>query len=462
MIPTRQLSHHESYGRCTTMRHAHHDLDHATSTPALECVIRAVNELMPHYASVGRSAGANARYCTRLFSEARHTIGRFVRADLSSNAVIFVKNTTEAINKLSYRFPFRDDQIVLVSPLEHHSNDLPWRRCAHTIRIAATPDGHIDEEDLEMKLRENAGKTALLAVAGASNVTGYVLPVHRYARLAHQYGARIVVDCAQLAGHRPVDMKPDDDPEHLDFVAFSGHKMYAPFGSGVLIGPKRIFMESAPEYRGGGTVDVVTTEEVDWAAAPHRDEAGTPNLPGVIAMAAAAEALESRGFSSIMAHEQSLTRRCLDALRMVPGVTIYGDVQNGGIDGKSGVISFTVDGVPHGKVAAALSYEWNAAVRNGMFCTHPYMIDLLRLSNEEVTAWRERMARGDRSGQPGMVRASFGLNSTADEIDHFVQAVTRIANHEFADEYVEDRTTGEYEVTPVTSERLRARVGPDT
>ena len=141
-------------------------------------------------------------------------------------------------------------------------------------------------------------RIALMTVSGASNVTGFVQPVHRLARKAHAVGADILVDAAQLAPHRRIDVKPDDDPEHLDFVALSGHKMYAPFGTGVLIGRRDIFLHGAPEYQGGGTVDIVTPDDVQWAEPPDREEAGSPNVVGAVATAAAARVLMDAGMET--------------------------------------------------------------------------------------------------------------------------------------------------------------------
>ncbi|MBW7959367.1 MAG: aminotransferase class V-fold PLP-dependent enzyme, partial [Candidatus Promineofilum sp.] len=280
------------------------NLDNAASTPPLLDVVRAIEEFMPYYSSVHRGTGFKSRLSTVAYDQAHEIIGRFVGADLDTNTVIFGKNTTEAINKLAYRFPLRPDSVVITTQLEHHSNDLPWRPHAHVVHVRALPDGRMDEADFDRLLKEYAGRVALVAVTGASNVSGYLQPIHRMARKAHAAGARILVDAAQLAPHRRVDMRPDDDPEHLDFVTLSAHKMYAPYGTGALIGPKEIFLNDAPEYRGGGTVDIVTLDEVYWAGVPDREEAGSPNVVGAVAMAVAARVLMEVGMDEVAAHEE--------------------------------------------------------------------------------------------------------------------------------------------------------------
>src|SRR3989304_3155653 len=259
------------------------NLDNAASTPSLREVMDEIPRFMPFYSSVHRGTGFKSRLSTAVYERAHEVIGRFVGADLSNNTVIFGKNTTEAVNKLSYRLPLSADSVVLTTLLEHHSNDLPWRSRAQVVHVGATPEGRLDLEDFDRKLAQHAGRLALVTVSGASNVTGFIQPVHDLARKAHAHGARILVDAAQLAPPRRVDMRSDDDPEHLDFVVLSAHKMYAPFGTGALIGPQEVFLQSGPEYSGGGTVDVVTLDEVHWAGMPAREEAGRPNAGGALA-----------------------------------------------------------------------------------------------------------------------------------------------------------------------------------
>ncbi len=271
------------------------NLDNAASTPPLQDVMDELSRFMPFYSSVHRGTGFKSRLSTEVYERAHSTIAEFVGADLSTNCVIFGKNATEAINKLSYRIPIADDAVVITTMMEHHSNDLPWRERAKVVHVAVTPEGRLDEDDFDRQLDKYAGRIALVAVSGASNVTGFIQPIHELARKTHDHGAMILIDAAQLAPHRKVDMKPDGDPEHLDFVAISAHKMYAPFGTGALIGPDEIFLSGPPEYRGGGTVDVVTADEVEWAGTPDRDEAGSPNVIGALAMAVAAQVLMEVG-----------------------------------------------------------------------------------------------------------------------------------------------------------------------
>jgi len=301
------------------------NLDNAASTPPLIDVVNAVERFMPYYSSVHRGTGFKSRLSTMVYDQSREIIGQFVNADLSINTVIFGKNATEAINKLSHRLPHSDECIVLTTILEHHSNDLPWRDHFTVVHVGNLPDGRLDEHDFDRKLSEYKGRTALVAVTGAANVTGFLPPIHRLARKAHQAGSLILIDAAQLAPHRRIDMKPDDHPEHLDFVILSAHKMYAPYGTGALIGPRQFFLDCGPDYSGGGTVDVVTPEDVYWADLPERDEAGSPNVVGAIAMATSARILMEYGMDRIAVHERELTEYALNRLKEVQGIRIYGE-----------------------------------------------------------------------------------------------------------------------------------------
>ncbi|MCB0205338.1 MAG: aminotransferase class V-fold PLP-dependent enzyme [Anaerolineae bacterium] len=421
------------------------NLDNAASTPALTDVLEAVDRFMPYYSSVHRGTGFKSRLSTVAYDRAHETIAEFVGANTDTNAVIFGKNTTEAINKLSFRLPARPGAVVITTQLEHHSNDLPWRARFPVEHVRALPDGRLDEAHFDQLLAQHAGNIALVAVTGASNVSGFLQPIHRLARKAHAAGALILVDAAQLAPHRRVDMKADGDPEHLDFVTLSAHKMYAPFGTGALVGPKTVFMQGAPEYPGGGTVDVVTLDEVHWAGMPDRDEAGSPNVVGAVAMAAAARVLMDVGMDRVAAHEQALLAYATERLLAVPGVTIYGETDPARLHEKVGVIPFNMAGVSHFLLAAILGYEGGIGVRSGCFCAHPYVVHLLNLDSETASSWRTQLLDGDKSNMPGMVRMSFGCYSNREDVDRLVAMLERIARGEYTGDYLLDRQTGEYQ-----------------
>ncbi|HET9317811.1 MAG TPA: aminotransferase class V-fold PLP-dependent enzyme [Vicinamibacteria bacterium] len=403
------------------------NLDNAATTPPLRDVVEAVQRFLPFYGSVHRSTGYKSRLSTAAYDEAHRTVARFVGADPDTAAVVFGKNTTEAINKLAHRYPLPEGAVVVTTLMEHHSNDLPWRGRAQLVRVGLLPDGRLDEEHLDRLLALHAGRIALLTVSGASNVTGFVQPVHRLARKAHAVGARILVDAAQWAPHRPIDVRPVDHPEHLDYVVLSAHKLYAPFGTGALVGRPDIFLSGAPEYRGGGTIDLVWLDEVEWAGLPHREEAGSPNVVGAVALAAAASALLEAGLDALSRHEQALTAYALERLASVPGLTLYGDADPSRVADRVGVIPFNLAGFHDGLVAAILGHEVGIGVRHGCFCAQAYVAHLLGIPE----AVRRRLA--DR--KPGMVRISFGVYNTPEDVDALVEALLRIGRGEYRGRY---------------------------
>jgi cysteine desulfurase / selenocysteine lyase len=420
-------------------------LDNAASTPALREVVEAVARLLPYYSSVHRGAGFKSRLSTAAYDDAHRAIATFVGADSRTAAVIFGKNTTEAINKLAHRYPLTPRSVVISTAMEHHSNDLPWRGRARVIRAAVTADGRLDEDDVDRLLEKHGKRVALLTVSGASNVTGYVQPIHRLARKAHGVGARIVVDAAQLAPHRRIDVKPDDDPEHLDFVALSAHKMYAPFGTGALVGSQDVFMQGVPEYRGGGTVDIVTPRRVEWADLPDREEAGTPNVVGAVAMAVAARTLVGAGMDAIASHETELTTYAVERLRAMPGVVVYGHHASQPGHDSVGVITFNLPDVHHAVVAAVLGYEAGIGARSGCFCAQSYVAHLLELTPAERSRWSRASAASPRSRRPGMVRLSFGAYNTTADVDAAVEMLERITRSDYRGRYEPSAQSGEYE-----------------
>ena len=398
------------------------NLDYAASTPALRAVADQVTELLPLYSSVHRGAGYASAVCTSAYEAARATLAAFTGAR-PDDVVIFTRNTTDALNLLAAAVPGP----VVHLDIEHHANLLPWRAAS------ARPGGNRAAGARVVKARATLPETlqavrdelarsraALLAVTGASNVTGECLPLAELADLAHAHGARIAVDGAQLVPHRRVDLAAAG----LDYLAFSGHKVYAPFGAGALVG-RRDWLDAAPPYlAGGGAVRQVRLGSTDWAASPARHEGGTPNVIGAVALAAACRFIDSLPARALRAHEESLTSRLLAGLASVDGVRTLrlwpqsaspdSGSPGSGIAGRVGVVTFTVDGRPAQHVAQYLSAEHGIGVRDGRFCAHPL---LARLA-----------PAGDASGGAAL-RASLGLGSQAADVDRLVDALRALRAH---------------------------------
>jgi cysteine desulfurase / selenocysteine lyase len=402
------------------------NFDNAASTPPLKRVRDAVNGFSEVYSSVHRGTGYKSRLATEAYEHARELVARFLGVDESSQVVIFVKGTTDALNRIAAEQARLDGREVLVTEMEHHADLLPWRHRGGHVMVGLSEDGHIDLEAIEKALRDHGGKIGLVALCGASNVTGFVSPIHEVAELAHRHGALVSIDAAQLAPHHRIDIRAAGDPGHLDFVSFSGHKMYAPYGAGVLVAP-RAFFAGAPEVMGGGAISIVTWDDTVWADLPDREEAGSPNVIGAVALGVAIETLIELGFDEMLHHEVELGAALHERLSRIPGVGVLGGVDGPGAPPRLGLASFVVDGVHHGLVAAALSHEWGIAVRNGCFCANPYVFHLLHMNKQAVDAVEGEVTAGHRKALPGAVRASLAPYNTPGELDRFVEAVTHIA-----------------------------------
>lgn len=408
------------------------NLDYAATTPALSVVKRAVAAVLPYYGAVHRGSGFKSEVSTELYQRSRKEVLEFLGADATRHVVVFGRNTTDLINVLAHSMAFEADDVVIVTGLEHHSNDLPWRRVAQVARVEADACGGLSEDAVEACLKHYRGRVKLLAVTGASNVTGYLPDIGLLADLAHRYGAKIFVDAAQLVGHRPLRMAAGQ--RELDFVAFSGHKMYAPFGSGALVGARECFERNAPFALGGGIVSLVTADDQWWLGAPHRQEAGTPNLLGAVALARACRELTSLGMESVAERERALTRRALRGLAKIPGITLYGSPDLDVRRDRVGIVPFNLRGVEHAAVAEALALDHGISVRSGCFCAQPLVARLLgrpELKREGSAALAARLLidRESLLGAPGMVRASFGLCTSEADVDGLCRAVAEIAEH---------------------------------
>jgi len=418
------------------------NFDNAASTPPLKRVRQAVDAFADVYSSVHRGTGYKSRFSTEAYEQARERVARFLGVDTNDQVVIFVKGTTDGLNRIAAEQARLDGRRVLVTEMEHHADLLPWRHRSGHVMVGLTAEGRIDLEAIETALLEANGTIGLVAVCGASNVTGFVTPVHEVAALAHRYGARISVDAAQLAPHHRLDVRPAGDPGHLDFVSFSGHKMYAPYGAGVLVAP-RDFFEGAPEVMGGGAISIVTWEDTYWAELPDREEAGSPNVLGAVALGVAIETLLDLGFDDMLTYETALGSRLLRALCRIPGVGVLGTIEPSD-SARLALASFVVEGIDHGLVAAALSHEWGIAVRHGCFCAHPYMIHLLHMTKDEVGSVVDEVTTGHRKAMPGAVRVSLAPYNTEAEIDRFLDAVRQIARGGIGAQY-EQTIDGEYQ-----------------
>ena len=349
-------------------------------------------------ANVHRGVHTLGLRATNQYESSRQKVANFIGAN-NAKEVIFTSGCTDSLNLVAASFGEQNIQAgdeILVSIMEHHSNLLPWQQLAKRKQaklnfIEINSDGLLDIENLKSRI---SSKTKIVALTHVSNVLGTINPIKELTDLAHEKGAIVVVDGAQAVGHFPINVAE----LNVDFYAFSGHKMFAPTGIGVLYGKKDL-LDKMPPYRlGGEMIANVTREGATWAEVPYKFEAGTPNIAGAIGLGAAIDYLQSLDFELIQKHEQELTSYALEKLKNVLGLTIYGPQKS---NGRIGVISFNLKNIHPHDLATALDLN-GIEVRAGHHCAQPLMASL----NTEST-----------------VRASLSIYNTKDDIDKLVSSL---------------------------------------
>ena len=396
------------------------NFDNAATTPPLKPVMDAIDNEMNMYGSIGRGFSPKSNHSTDLYNAARRTVMEFVNADPDVNTAFYVNSTTDGLNKLASALIKSEDDLVLTTRMEHHADDLPWRERCHVIYAEVDDQGRIIYDDIERLLTENEGKVKYVCVTAASNVTGYITDVHRVAKMAHAHGAQIIVDGAQIVAHRQFSMTGDTPEENIDFFVFSAHKMYSPYGGGAVIGPWEYLDITKPQFYGGGIVKIVTDDKVVYKYSPEVYEAGSPNYAGVVGMAKAMEVLKQVGFDAIAEHEKKLNARLVEGLKKFDNVIIYGDSED--LSDRVGVVSFNFTDINSYIIAAKLAEIGGVATRRGAFCAHPYVWRLMGISNEEAEGFENCIDMKT----PGMIRVSFGIYNTEEEVDQFLDVLGKL------------------------------------
>jgi cysteine desulfurase/selenocysteine lyase len=372
-------------------------LDSGASSQQPLPVLRAVEEYQTHsHANVHRGVHALSQAATAAYEGARERVRRFINAR-SSREIIFVRGTTEAINLVAQAYArprLRAGDEILITALEHHANIVPWQMvCEQTgCTLKVAPINRRGELELEEYLRLLSPRTRLVAVAHVSNALGTILPLRRIIEAAHAHGAVVLVDGAQAVPHTAVDVRALG----ADFYAFSGHKLYAPTGIGVLYGREELLAAMAPWQGGGDMILTVSFEKTTYNDLPWKFEAGTPNISGAVGLAAAMDYVEGLGLAAIAAHEQQLLQQTTHELGRLPGIELIGTAAH-----KASIVSFTMRGVHAHDLGTILDAE-GVAVRTGHHCAMPVMTFF---------------------GLPATARASFGCYNTAADVEALVAAL---------------------------------------
>lgn len=406
------------------------NFDNGATTPPLKCALNSIIDNALIYGPIARGAGQKGELCTKKYEDARDIILDFFNLKGNKNyTVIYTKTTTESLNILANILIKNKKDKILTTRMEHHANDLPWRHSATVEYVDVDELGRINILDIEDKLIENKGQIKYVSITGASNVTGYINDIHAIASVCHKYGAKIIVDAAQLIAHKEINMKGNNISEQIDFLVFSAHKAYAPFGSGAIVGLVQDLDTLDPFLRGGGCVDSVFDESVMWNPLPSLLEAGSPNFLGIMAMVSALQELKSIGFDNIQAHEMKIKNYLIEEMKKIPNLILYADVDH--TDDRLGVISFNIRNLKFDKVSQRLADEVGIATRCSKFCAHTYVNRLMGASDDVAYEDVINAHINKTCSQFGMVRVSLGLYNTIEEAEKFIVALTNLATRNF-------------------------------
>jgi selenocysteine lyase/cysteine desulfurase len=406
-------------------------LDSAASTLMMAPAFEVAKSFLEHYASTHSKLHYAARGASEAFDWAHQRVLKFVGGDPGRYSCYFSgSGATAGFNRiateLSSQRPERN--IVLVSEMEHHSNDLPHRAHSDVVHIPAMGEGAayggIDVAVVRALVEEHGEKINYIAVTGASNVTGALTPIHEIAQLAHSVGAFLLVDASQMIAHAPVSMQIDSlQNADIDILIFSGHKIYAPGSPGVVVARTALLEDIPPcEFGGGMVTDVYLEQYMMSDVLPDREEAGTPNIVGAITLAAVLEVLMRIGMDAIREKEIRLINLLWEKLSAIDGVNLYGPAP--GDIPRTGTMTFNLQGFDHGLTAAALNDFHNIQVRNGCFCAHPYVREMLKRELWAMDIDPNALnAEADIERKRGMARASLGLYTTEEDLLAFVEAI---------------------------------------
>lgn len=401
-------------------------LNNAATTPPFVRTLRDVEQFLGTYGALHRGAGPRARATVEAVELATERIQTFI-GQPADNALLFTPNTSAAINLLARLLELEPGDVVLTSEIEHTSNNLPWHynTQADVVDVRADDSGALDLEHLSELLTAHAGRVKLVAVTGASNLTGYCPDLRQLADRCHSGGALLFVDAAQLAPHRQIDMAASG----VDALAFSAHKVYAPFGLGVLSLPVDI-LDRQPADPGGGSIDMISDHgPVVWAPPSERHQTGTWNATGIVALGASCAEILDTGWTTLESHERELVRYAAKALAGVPGIRLTVPADRYSSDDRIGTFPFLVDNYHHALVAAALEHEHGIEVRSGTICNHRLVRRWVGVSDAEQTRIEAEISAGDRLASYGIVRASLACHNTRHDVDRLVEALSEITAH---------------------------------
>ena len=432
-------------------------LDSTASTLMMGAAFRASKKFLNHYSNTHSLLHFSARISTKTYEWIHNKILDFVKADKNEYTSFFMgSGVTAGMNRVAKTLkrlrPERD--IVLVSMMEHHSNDLPHRK--HGGKVIHVPleknhqmAGKINTQILEKYLEKFSDRINYVSITGLSNVTGIINSINKIAKIVHKYNVYLIVDAAQMAAHVPIKMSGfNDKSKEIDVLLFSGHKTYAPGSPGVIIARKSFLSAIEPEDVGGGMVDKVYPDNYFVTKKfPDREEAGTPNILGAITLGASVHILDTIGMENILEEDKNLIQYTMDELTKYKEIHIYGDTDIKNCP-RAGTISFNINGMDHGLVAAILNDYFNIAVRNECFCAHPYVQEMLSATHKKELddcEFKDNNLSWKMEPWMGMVRISFGIYNNKRDVDILISSIEQIIKNKkkYQEQYCIDNN-GDY------------------
>ncbi len=397
-------------------------LNNAATTPPFHAVVSASADFMQAYDALHRGAGVHAEEMVQNICDASRRIREFIGAS-DGTALLYGSNTSDMILKLARLFRFRPDDVVLTSDVEHTSNYLPWKYASGaTVREFASDQSGSFQPDAVASALEGEENVKLVAITGASNLTGFIPDLRRISKTVHDHGALLFVDAAQLAPHRPVEMRRNG----VDFLAFSAHKLYAPYGLGVLAGPGEWFEGRDPAEPAGGSPDYVSDEGIVWTRGPVRHQPGTWNANGIAALSESFNIISRIGWQNILKHEGGLVEYALARMSGMPGVVFPVPPETFLKESRTAVLPFNVDGFHYALVSSYLAHEFAISTRSGEICNHRLLAKWNHFGTKQIRDTAARVAAGDLLCKPGVVRVSIGLFNTLEDVDVLVSGLGKL------------------------------------
>ncbi len=397
-------------------------LNNAATTAPFASTMLEVNNYLKEYGALHRGSGPYANKTYDKAIKAQSIIRKFIGAK-DETCLLFTQNTSSAINLFVRLLNLKKVDVILTSSIEHTSNNLPYiyNSKARVIYIDTFNDGSIDYADLEKKASKYALHLKLISITGASNLSGYIPDIKRVANIAHRNNALLFVDAAQLAPHRQIDMQKS----HIDALAFSAHKIYAPFGLGVLAISKSI-LDKTPVEPGGGSIDMLSNHGVVWASVPNRHQTGTWNVTGIVALGASCKQIIDTGWKKIVQHERELVEYTTKNLKKVPGLVMYITPEKYLEEDRIGTFVFNLPSYHHALLSSILDREYGIETRAGTICNHKLVRRWFKVDDKDQLRIEKEIREGNKLASYGIVRVSLGMQNTKKDIDKLVTALISI------------------------------------